>query len=83
MLHGAFHQVQILDLQGSGRGVAHQFVVVGADDDGDPFLVDAFQVVENFERGVGVEVAGWFVGKDDEGLAHQCSGDGDSLLLSS
>jgi len=48
-LHGGFHQVEILDLQRSERGVADQLVIMGTDNDGDPFLVYPFQVFEDFQ----------------------------------
>ena len=32
--------------------------------------------------GVGIEISGWFIGENDAGIIHQCSGNGDALLLS-
>ena len=43
--------------------------------------VDTFEFFHNGEGRVRVEVAGWFVGKDDFWVGDDGAGDGDALLL--
>ena len=45
------------------------------------FLVQAFKDGHDLAAGVGVEVAGRLIGKENPGLIHQGAGDGDALAF--
>ena len=50
-------------------------------DDGRPAGVDFTEQVHDFERQVGIEIAGWFVRENDGGIVDQRTRDGNALLL--
>jgi hypothetical protein len=55
--------------------------LVGDDDDGVALGVEIVEERHDLVAGLGVEVAGGFVGEDDGGLVDQGAGDGDALAL--
>ncbi len=54
---------------------------MGDEDEGFALAVEVVEEFEDFFAGFGVEVAGGFVGEDDEGGVGEGAGDGDALLL--
>jgi hypothetical protein len=54
---------------------------VGDEDEGFALAVQVVEEIEDFFAGLGVEVAGGFVGEDDERAVGKGAGDGDALLL--
>ena len=54
---------------------------MGDDDDGAAFGVDGLEEIGDFFLGLGIELAGGFVGEDDVGGVDQGAGDGDALFL--
>ena len=62
------------------RAFGH-FVLVGDDDHGSSFAMQAVEAVEYFGRGLAVERAGGFVGENDRRVGHDRASDRDSLLL--
>ena len=62
-------------------GAGGDFIAVGDEDDGFAVGVELVEEVEDFEAGLGIEVAGGFVGEDEERVVDEGAGDGDALLL--
>ena len=62
-------------------GAGGDFIAVGDEDDGFAVGVEFVEEVEDFEAGLGIEVAGGFVGEDEERVVDEGAGDGDALLL--
>ncbi len=46
-----------------------------------PLTIELVEEIENFLAGFAIEIAGGFIGKDDDGAVGKCTGDGDTLLL--
>ena len=63
-------------------GVLGDVVLVGHQDDGVAFGVQTIEQRHDLVAGLGVEIAGRFVGEDDGGLVDQSAGDGHALALS-
>src|SRR6202035_4754819 len=62
-------------------GVFGDIGLVGYEDDGIAFFVEAVEEGHDLDAGLGVEVAGGLVGEDDGGVVDQGAGDGDALAL--
>ena len=63
------------------RRIGRHVGIVRHQDDGDPLRVELLEHPQDFDAGVGIEVARRLVGQDQRGPIHHRSGDGDSLLL--
>lgn len=56
--------------------------IVGDEDDGDALItIQILEHLEDFLGGLGIEVAGGLIGKEDGGTIDESAGDGDALLL--
>ena len=63
-------------------GAFRDFRIVGGDEQGGvSFGADFAEEIEDIAAGVGVEVAGGFIGNDDLGFVDQGTGDCNALLL--
>src|SRR5579871_6714058 len=54
---------------------------VGYEDDGVAARMKAVEQGHDLDAGLGIEVAGWFVGQNDRWAVDQCACDGDTLPL--
>jgi hypothetical protein len=64
-------------------GELRDVVLVGNQDDGQPFVIQVLENLHDLDRGTTVEIAGGLVGQQHRRTAHKGSCDGHPLLLSS
>ena len=71
----------MVERDGASADATNQLAVVGRHDHRRPARVDLAKEVHDFERQVGIEVAGRLIGEDDGRVVHEGARDRDALLL--
>src|SRR6185312_11923430 len=62
-------------------GTEGNVVIMRDENDGFALPVEFIEQFQNFHTGCRIQIAGGFVGEDDERIVDQRTGDGDALLL--